>query len=93
MDALKGFNPASIKCSGCNERIKSSYITLGITFVLYLILLAALWALPLPYPEIGAANAGTLKLVALFVLGLIFEILYFKLLATGTIKSNLNLQG
>lgn len=92
-DALKGFNPASIKCSGCNERIKSSYVTLAITFMLYLAILAALWALPLSLQEIGAASAGTLKLIALCVFGLLFEFLYYKLLATGTIKSNLDHQG
>ena len=92
-DALKGFNPASIKCSGCKERIKSSYVTLAITFMLYLAILAAIWLLPLPLQEIGVANTVTLKLVVLCACGLFFEFLYYKLLATGTIKSNLDHQG
>ena len=90
IDVLKGFNPASIKCSGCTERIKSSYITLAITSVIYLALLAALLSLPFPYSEASNTNSGAVILVVMLALGLLFEVVYFKLLATGIIKSNLN---
>jgi hypothetical protein len=86
-DTLKGFNPASVKCSGCSERVKSSYLTLLIIFVVYMALFVGILSLPL----FSSALVGSMKLITLGVLALVFEYLYFYLLNSGKIKSNLNL--
>ena len=85
-DVLKGANPASVKCSGCPERIKSSYLALSIALALFTLIVISLWTLDL------GANAGMVKLLGLGVVGLAFEFGYFFLLSKGIIKSNLNIQ-
>lgn len=86
-DTLKGFNPASVKCSGCSERVRSSYLTLLIIFVVYIALFLGILSLPL----FSSALIGSMKLITLGVLALVFEYLYFFLLNSGKIKSNLKL--
>lgn len=86
-DTLKGFNPASVKCSGCPERVKSSYLTLLLIFVAYIALFVGILSLPLFYN----AFIGSMKLIILGILALVFEYLYFYLLNSGKIKSNLKL--
>ncbi len=84
-DVLKATNPASVKCGGCDERIKSSYLTLVAVLVLFALVIIPLWTMKL---DLGG-NEGIIKLMGLGVVGLVFEFGYFYLLAKGTIKSNL----
>ncbi len=87
-DVLKGTNPASIKCGGCSERVKSSYVTLILAVILFAIVVVPLWTLKL---DLGA-NGGMIKIGGLLVLALIFEFGYFHFLSKGTIKSNLDIK-
>ena len=84
-DVLKATNPASVKCGGCDERIKSSYLVLVAVIIVFALIIIPLWSMDF---NLGA-NGGMLKLVGLGVAGLVFEFGYFYLLAKGTIKSNL----
>lgn len=84
-DVLKAFNPASIKCSGCSERIRSSYGTLVVAVVLFAALCLAFWSTPVA----GSASGGLAKIGFLAALGLAFEFGYFYALRKGFIKSNL----
>lgn len=84
-DVLKAFNTASIKCSGCSERIRSSYGSLVVAVVLFATLCLAFWSIPLA----DSASGGLAKIGFLAVLGLAFEFGYFYALKKGLIKSNL----
>lgn len=77
-------NPASVKCSGCAERIRSSYMVLFVAVVIFLALMAGIFSVPLQ-----GESAGITKLALLGVLGLIFEYGYFFMLNKKMIKSNL----
>lgn len=81
-DVLKGVNPSSIKCGGCDERVKSSYLALFIGVVLFSGFSFIILSLPF---------FSTSKLVSFFILAFIFELAYFVLLKNGIIKSNLKL--
>ncbi len=84
-DVLKATNPASVKCSGCDERIKSSYLILMGVLVLFALVIIPLWTMKL---DLGS-DGGIIKLIGLGVVGLAFEFGYFYLLSKGAIKSNL----
>lgn len=84
-DMLMAVNPASVKCSGCPERIKSSYGVLVVAVVMFLVLMAGILLMPLE-----GDNSGAVILVALGVLGFAFEYGYFYLLNKKIIKSNLS---
>lgn len=84
-DVLKGMNPASIKCSGCKNRIKSSYLTLLFSLFIFFISIFILSAIPL---NLGS-NGGLIKVGLIFLVAIAFEYGYFKALLSGKIKSNL----
>ena len=87
-DMLLTVNPARINCSGCTERISSSYFTLLVIFLVFLLVSAIILVIELP----GEMSSGLAKLVAIGVIGFIFEFGYFYILAKGVIKSNLNIK-
>ena len=85
MDALKTLNPANIKCSGCDNRIKSIYFVFAFAIILFALATTLFWFSPWSGPNI----TGAPMLVFLGVLGLVFEYGYFFILDNGLIKSNL----
>jgi len=85
MDVLKTLNPSSIKCSGCDEYIRSSHLILAGAVALFVAITAAFWFSPWS----GQKLTGMPMLVFLAVLGGIFEYGYFYLLSKGVILSNL----
>ena len=85
MDMIKTLNPASVKCSGCDQRIQSSYLVLIAAILLFAVLTIAFWFSPWSGQEL----TGVPMLVFLAVLGFVFEYGYFFLLDKGIIKSNL----
>ncbi|ARD23753.1 hypothetical protein AN944_02476 [Shewanella sp. P1-14-1] len=94
---LKSFNPANVKCSNCSERIRSSYGTLAGIICVYLVFFLCLIALPVLLTMLGASvDVVSIVIIALvpfilLIFPLIFEYMYYYLLSSGKIKSNLNL--
>lgn len=82
---VETLNPANIKCSGCDNRIESSYLTLFVAMILFALLTTLFWFSPWSGREI----TGWPMLVLLGVLGCVFEYGYFYLLNKGLISSNL----
>ncbi|MGL1931494.1 MAG: hypothetical protein OCC45_06995 [Desulfotalea sp.] len=89
LDVLKTFNPANIKCSGCSERIKSSYVPLVISVVI-LLLLICIYLIVFLGTHILPKSILTFFMGPI-VIGIGFEFAYFYLLSSGKIKSDLNL--
>ena len=84
-DVLKAINPASIKCSGCSNRIESSYLTLLLFLTIFILFTFALLSLSLN----NSSSTALSKIIFLFVIAFKFEYAYFKFLSSGKIKSNL----
>ena len=82
--ALQSLTPWSIKCLGCNERIRSSILTFSITCMLYV----AFCIFAFTYLSIFNLSMGTAIIVVL-VVGMAMEIVWFLLLKTGVVRSNL----
>ncbi len=83
MAALKSFTPWSIKCSGCNERIRSSILTFFIAFILFIAFIFLFVYLT------NSELSRNQTYLSILVIGFLMEILWFLLLKTGVIKSNL----
>jgi len=85
MDVLKTINPARIKCSGCEEYIKSSYVAFFLGIAVFGLLSVAFWFSPFSNQQI----VGLPMLAFLGILGIVFEYGYFFLLDRAVIKSDL----
>ncbi|SMF56351.1 hypothetical protein SAMN02745866_03607 [Alteromonadaceae bacterium Bs31] len=82
VSVLSAMNPYSLKCGGCDERIKAKPAVVTILVVLIVAVSLAILALPFP-------GASTSKIVALLVLGAVFEFGFYLALKKGFIGSNL----
>ncbi len=87
VDVLKATNPASVKCSGCENRCKSSYLILLPIFLVFVVLALGIWSAELA----NSASAGLIKIGGLVGLALAFEYGYFLALNKSLIKSNLDI--
>lgn len=84
ISVLSSTNPAAIKCPGCGDHIKVKYQYV-IPLVLGIVIAAiGLWSIT---DSLGASLKGSL--VAMLVLGVVVEYLYFEALRRGVIPSSL----
>ncbi|KZY36790.1 hypothetical protein A3752_09820 [Oleiphilus sp. HI0081] len=84
MNLLKSSNPMRIKCSGCKEIIRingfHALIAVVITLPLAFLVLAAV---------AKATASGGIAVAAAIFSGLVAEFVFYKLVISGKVKSNL----
>lgn len=84
LNLLKSSNPMRIKCSGCKEKItiKGFHAIIAALIVVPL----SLVALTIGAQATGSGGAG---LVVALLFGIVAEFIFYKLVLSGTVKSNL----
>ncbi len=87
-DVLYSSNPYSLKCGGCPDKIKPNPVI--VTLLIILISIATLIILGfMPFIEIPNLElSGFDQIVALCVLGLVFEAVFYVGLKSGAIGTN-----